>query len=49
MIPWTDCPPRFLADLEGELRERFGIHHTTVQLEPAESPAPCRQAADGAV
>lgn len=34
VIPWSDCPPAFLAGLEHELQHRFGIGHATVQLEP---------------
>jgi cobalt-zinc-cadmium efflux system protein len=40
VIPWRDCPPPFLADLEHQLAQRFGIAHVTVQLEPAAGP-PC--------
>ena len=35
VMPWTDRPPAFLAGLEAELSTRFGIAHTTVQLEPS--------------
>ncbi len=35
VMPWRDCPPAFLAGLDHELEERFGIAHATVQLEPA--------------
>lgn len=37
VMPWRDCPPAFLGGLEHELEERFGIAHTTVQIEPAEN------------
>lgn len=32
-----------LADLQGLLRERFGIEHVTIQLESARSPLPVRK------
>jgi cobalt-zinc-cadmium efflux system protein len=42
------CPPAFLAELEHELAERFGIGHATVQLEPA-TATPCIRDAPGAL
>jgi cobalt-zinc-cadmium efflux system protein len=35
VMPWRDCPPAFLGGLEHELEERFGIAHTTVQIDAA--------------
>jgi cobalt-zinc-cadmium efflux system protein len=35
VMPWTECPPAFLASLEHELEQRFGIAHATVQIEPS--------------
>ena len=33
VVPWTDCPPAFLATVSHALEERFRIGHATVQLE----------------
>lgn len=33
VMPWSECPPAFLAGLEHELEDRFGIAHVTVQIE----------------
>lgn len=44
VMPWATCPPRFLRDLEEVIERRFGIAHTTIQIEPIVSDA-CRQAA----
>ena len=48
VMPWSPCPPPFLAGLEHELSDRFGIAHATVQIEPAGDPSCARDAA-GAV
>lgn len=32
------CPSSFLPDVTHELEDRFGIHHTTLQLEPPDAP-----------
>lgn len=37
VMDWGDAPPEFLATLEHELDDRFGISHATVQIEPAQS------------
>jgi len=42
VMPWGACPPRFLRDLEAVIEQRFGIAHTTIQIEPIVSDA-CRQ------
>jgi cobalt-zinc-cadmium efflux system protein len=39
VMPWNECPPEFLATLEHEMAERFGIAHATVQIEPSGSTA----------
>jgi cobalt-zinc-cadmium efflux system protein len=39
---WGDSPPVFLAGLEHELSNRFGIAHTTVQIDPAGDEACAR-------
>ncbi len=33
VLPWPSSPPEFLASIQHELEERFGIHHITIQLE----------------
>lgn len=48
VMPWSDRPPTFLAGLEDDLRRRFGIAHTTVQIEPSGSPS-CAREVEGAV
>ena len=47
VVPWAACSPSFLRDAEKELEHRFGIAHTTLQLEPADGDAKCRQPGDG--
>lgn len=42
VLRWGPEPPGFLGDLDDELRERFGIAHVTVQLEPDEAESHCR-------
>jgi cobalt-zinc-cadmium efflux system protein len=49
VMPWGDCAPAFLAGLEHELEERFGIAHVTVQIEPSSAPVSCRRASAGLV
>jgi len=44
VVPWPESPPDFLAHLDDELAERFGIGHATIQLEPADPDHPCRLA-----
>lgn len=48
VMEWPACVPPFLATLQEELRDRFGIGHITVQLE-ASAGSECVQAAAGAV
>lgn len=43
------CEPAFLANVGKELHDRFGIEHTTLQVEPPEAPDPCRQASEDAL
>ena len=33
VLSWPSAPPAFLASLQHELEDRFGIHHITIQLE----------------
>jgi cobalt-zinc-cadmium efflux system protein len=37
----TACHAGFLGDVCATLKKRFGIEHTTVQVEPEEAPTPC--------
>jgi cobalt-zinc-cadmium efflux system protein len=47
VIAWAACPPSFLRDAEKQIEHRFGIAHTTLQLEPADADEACRQPGDG--
>jgi cobalt-zinc-cadmium efflux system protein len=49
VMRWTAEPPKFLPSLDRELQERFGIHHSTVQIEPMGATEACRQASDDQV
>ena len=49
VMPWSECPPPFLAGLEHELEERFGIAHATVQIEPAGGERSCARAVGGSL
>ena len=40
VVTWTECPPPYLASLEHELLDRFGIGHVTVQLDPSDCACP---------
>ena len=44
VVVWPERPPPFLSGLEHELQSRFGVHHTTVQLEPLREGISCRLA-----
>lgn len=46
VMPWRDCPPAFLTGLEHELEDRFGIAHTTIQIEPSKDNACARDCAN---
>lgn len=41
------CEPRFLGDVCKTLHERFGIEHSTLQVEAPGAPDPCRLAPEG--
>jgi cobalt-zinc-cadmium efflux system protein len=43
------CAAHFLGTVCKELHQRFRIEHATLQVEPMDAPAPCRQAADHVV
>ncbi len=49
VMAWPERAPKFLGSLSRELKERFEIHHATVQIEPSEAAADCEQAPDNAV
>jgi len=38
------CEPRFLGDVCKVLHDRFGVEHSTLQVEAPEAPDPCRLA-----
>ena len=44
VMPTNSCEPRFLGDVCKTLHDRFGIDHTTLQLDAEEAPDPCRLA-----
>ncbi len=46
VMPGNSCKPSFLADVCKELRDRFGIDHATLQIDPEEAPVPCALAPD---
>jgi len=46
VMPGNSCEPAFLWGVCGELHDRFGIEHSTLQVEPADAPQPCRLAPD---
>jgi cobalt-zinc-cadmium efflux system protein len=43
VLPWPKAAPEFLATLQHDLEDRFGIHHITIQFEDCVGPA-CAQA-----
>ena len=45
VMPLTLCTPTFLRDAELEIEQRFGIAHTTIQIEPIDD-AECRQSGE---
>lgn len=47
VIPWASCAPSFLRDATTEIAHRFGIAHTTLQLEPVDADELCKQPGDG--
>jgi cobalt-zinc-cadmium efflux system protein len=42
VVPWTTCPPTFLQEAPSQIEHRFGIAHTTLQLDPTDLPEVCR-------
>jgi cobalt-zinc-cadmium efflux system protein len=49
VMPQTACSPAIIGDAVRELDTKFRIHHATLQVEAAESDAPCAQAPDDVV
>jgi cobalt-zinc-cadmium efflux system protein len=49
VMAWSDTPPSFLHGLDHDLQDRFGIHHTTVQIEPLTTGAACPRTQENAV
>jgi len=49
VMPGSSVNPSFLSDACKELHARFGIHHSTLQIEPKEAPTPCALAPDEVV
>ncbi len=49
VMPERLCDDRFITQVTGELRDRFGIGHATVQVETGDSSHPCALAPDHVV
>jgi cobalt-zinc-cadmium efflux system protein len=49
VMPENVGSPAFLGDVCKTLHERFRIEHSTLQVEPPDAPAPCRQAPEESV
>jgi cobalt-zinc-cadmium efflux system protein len=49
IMPAGSCEPHFITNVCRGLHDQFGIEHSTLQVEAAESPAKCRQASDDAL
>ena len=49
VMPGNVCEPSFLSGVCGELHGRFGIEHSTLQVDPEDAPEPCRLAPDETV
>ena len=49
VMPGNLCEPTFLWGVCGELHDRFGIEHSTLQVDPEDAPEPCRLAPDETV
>jgi cobalt-zinc-cadmium efflux system protein len=44
VMPGDACHATFVSDVAKELHNRFGVEHSTLQVEPPEAPEPCRLA-----
>jgi cobalt-zinc-cadmium efflux system protein len=49
IMPTGTCEPDFIGLVCKRLHDDFGIEHSTLQVESADSPAKCRQASDDAL
>ena len=49
LMPHGSCPPQFFADVSEQLRLRFGIDHSTLQVESTDAPDPCKLAPEDTV
>ncbi len=49
VMPGQGCEPTFLSGVCSQLHDRFGIEHSTLQVDPEEAPEPCRLAPEGTV
>jgi cobalt-zinc-cadmium efflux system protein len=49
VMPVATCSPSFLSDACRQLHDRFGIAHSTLQIDPQEAPSPCALASDDVV
>jgi cobalt-zinc-cadmium efflux system protein len=49
VMPGSSQRPAFLAEVCSELRAKFDIDHSTLQIDPEDAPAPCALAPDEVV
>jgi cobalt-zinc-cadmium efflux system protein len=49
VMPGSSQRPGFLSEVCSELRSKFDIDHSTLQIDPADAPAPCALAPDEVV
>jgi cobalt-zinc-cadmium efflux system protein len=49
VMPGATCGPTFLSDACRQLHDRFGIAHSTLQIDPQEAPCVCSLASDDVV
>lgn len=49
VMPRNSCAPTFLANVCKDLRHKYRIDHSTLQLDPDDAPRPCTLAADEVV
>jgi cobalt-zinc-cadmium efflux system protein len=49
VMPGNSSTPSFVSDVCRELHDKFGIEHSTLQVDPQEAPTPCALAPDEVV
>ena len=49
VMPSQGCEPTFLSGVCSQLQHRFGIEHSTLQVDPEEAPEPCKLAPEETV